>query len=65
MAHSCGFDVTFLDPRSRVLQIQGPALIDIMKAVSDRSIDETMMYFRAGYFDLGAMAFCLAYQVQQ
>lgn len=51
-AHSGGFDVTISDPRSRVLQIQGPASIGIMKATSDGVIDETMKYFRSGYFDL-------------
>lgn len=53
MAHSGGFDVTISDPRSRVLQIQGPASIDIMHAASGGEIDETMKYFRSGYFSLG------------
>ena len=53
LAHSGGFDVKISDPRSRVLQIQGPASIDIMKAASGGAIDETMPYFRSGYFDLG------------
>ncbi|MBT5296564.1 MAG: aminomethyl transferase family protein [Octadecabacter sp.] len=53
MAHSGGFDVTISDPRSRVLQIQGPASLEIMKAASNGAIDETMKYFRSGYFDLG------------
>ena len=34
LAHSGGFDVTISDPKSRVLQIQGPASIDIMKSAS-------------------------------
>jgi glycine cleavage system aminomethyltransferase T len=53
VAHSGGFDVTISDPHSRVLQIQGPASFDIMKAASAGAIDETMAYFRSGYFDLG------------
>jgi glycine cleavage system aminomethyltransferase T len=53
LAHSGGLDVKISDPRSRVLQIQGPASIDIMKAASGGAIDETMPYFRSGYFDLG------------
>ena len=53
MAHSGGFDVTISDPHSRVLQIQGPASIDIMNAASGGAIDDTMKYFRSGYFDLG------------
>ena len=53
MAHSAGYDVEISDPQSRVLQIQGPASLDIMKAASNGTIDETMKYFRAGYFNLG------------
>ncbi|MGB5869982.1 MAG: aminomethyltransferase family protein [Albidovulum sp.] len=53
MAHSGGFDVTISDPRSRVLQIQGPASIDIMKSASNGAIDESMKYFRSGFFDIG------------
>ena len=53
MAHSGGFDVNISDPNSRVLQIQGPASFAIMSAASGGQIDETMGYFRSGYFDLG------------
>ena len=53
MAHTGAFDVTISDPRSRVLQIQGPASLEIMKAASGGAIDESMKYFRSGYFDIG------------
>ncbi len=53
MAHSGGFDVTISDPRSRVLQIQGPKSMDIMRAASRGAIDDTMKYFRSGYFVIG------------
>ncbi len=53
LAHSGGFDVTISDPNSRVLQIQGPASLDIMRDASGGAIDETMKYFRSGDFDLG------------
>ena len=53
MAHSGGFDVTISDPGSRVLQIQGPASIGIMSAASNGAIDDTMKYFRSGYFEIG------------
>ena len=53
MAHSGGYDVTISDPNSRVLQIQGPASLAIMKAASDGAVDETLKYFRSGYFDIG------------
>jgi aminomethyltransferase len=53
LAHSGRFDVTISDPKSRVLQIQGPASIDIMKAASNGAITEALPYFRSGFFTLG------------
>ena len=53
LAHSKGFDVKILDPKSRVIQIQGPASIDVMKAASNGKINENMQYYRSGFFDLG------------
>ena len=53
VAHSGGFDVTVSDPRSRVLQIQGPASIDIMREASAGAITEAMAYFRSGFFTIG------------
>lgn len=53
IAHSGGFDITISDPRSRVLQVQGPASIDIMQAASDGAITEELRYFRSGYFSIG------------
>lgn len=53
LAHSGGFDVKISDPGSRVIQIQGPASIDIMHKASGGIIDENMPYFRSGFFDLG------------
>ena len=53
MAHSGGYDITISDPRSRVIQIQGPASTDIMQAASAGQIDASMRYFRSGYFDIG------------
>ncbi|MXW34244.1 MAG: aminomethyl transferase family protein [Chloroflexi bacterium] len=53
LAHSGGCDVTISDPKSRVIQIQGPASLEIMRAASANRIDEGMRYFRAGFFDLG------------
>ena len=53
LAHSAGFDVKISDPKSRVIQIQGPASIDIMKVASNGKIDENMPYYRSGFFDLG------------
>ncbi len=56
LALSVGFDVEIKDPKSRVLQIQGPASIEVMNAASGGAIDETMRYFRSGYFDLGGQS---------
>lgn len=53
IAHSGGFDVTISDPESRVLQIQGPASIDIMKAASDGVINDELRYFRSGFYSIG------------
>ena len=53
LAHSGGYDVSISDPNSRVIQIQGPASFDIMKAASNGAISEEMKYFSAGFFDLG------------
>lgn len=53
IAHSGGFDVTISDPQSRVLQIQGPASIDIMRDASAGAITEAMAYFRSGFFSIG------------
>ena len=56
LAHTSGFDVKISDPKSRVLQIQGPTSIEIMKAASNGKIDENMPYFRSGFFDLGGQS---------
>jgi len=53
LAHSGGYDVTISDPRSRVIQIQGPASMDIMRAASAGRIDAGMRFFQSGHFDLG------------
>lgn len=53
IAHSEGFDISISDPKSRVLQIQGPASLAIMRDASDGTIDERMGYFHAGFHDLG------------
>lgn len=53
IAHSDGFDITVSDPHSRVLQIQGPKSLEVMHSASSGAIDETLGYFRAGFFTLG------------
>ena len=53
LAHSEGFDIKISDPHSRVIQIQGPASMDVMRAASDGRIDESMKYFQSGFYPLG------------
>lgn len=53
LAHKADFDVRVSDPGSRVLQIQGPASMQIMADATNGAIDESMKYFDAGHFDIG------------
>lgn len=53
LAHRAGFDISISDPRSRVLQIQGPNSMKIMSAATGGAIDENMKYFGAGFYDIG------------
>jgi aminomethyltransferase len=53
IAHSSNYNIKITDPKSRVLQIQGPASLEIMKKASGGIIDENMKYFRSGFFDIG------------
>ena len=53
ISHSSGFDVSISDPKCRVLQVQGPASLEIMRRVSKNEIDESMRYFCSGFFNIG------------
>ena len=53
LAHNTGFDVRVSDPRSRVLQLQGPSSFKIMQDASDGAIDGNIRYFDSGFFDIG------------
>ena len=52
-ALSDGFEVEITDPHSRVIQIQGPASVTIMNEASNGEIDDSMGYFRSGFFEIG------------
>ena len=52
-AHSDGLDVEITDPRSRVLQIQGPAALEVLRAATAGQVPENFGYFHAGRFDFG------------
>lgn len=53
IAHRDGFDVKISDPKSRVLQIQGPNSMNIMSDATNSDIDESMKYFDSGFYNLG------------
>ena len=53
LAHADGLDVAVRDPKSWVLQIQGPKAYEVLHAASGGGIDETFGYFRTGEFDIG------------
>jgi len=52
-AHAQGLDVTICDPRSRVLQIQGPKSLEVLQAATNRQLPEGFRYFHAGRFNFG------------
>ena len=51
LAHSEGFDVEINDPKSRVIQIQGPASLKIMEDATNGQITEAMKYYSSGFFN--------------
>lgn len=51
LAHSQDLDVTIRDPKSRVLQIQGPKSLEVLKAAAKHGITDGFGYFHAGMFD--------------
>ena len=53
LAHSSGFDVSISDPKSRVLQLQGPKSYEIMHAVTNGVLDRTLKYFQSSFFNIG------------
>jgi len=53
LAHSQGLDVTIRDPRSRVLQIQGPKSLEVLAAAAKGGVPDGFGYFHAGMFDFG------------
>ena len=52
LAHTAGYDVQISDPNSRVLQIQEPLSIEVMKAATNGQIDESMSYYQSGFLIL-------------
>ncbi len=54
VAHSEGLAVTVRDPESRVLQVQGPRALDVMRDATAGAIQDDFGYFHAGFFRLGS-----------
>ncbi len=55
-AFSGGLEVSISDPHSRVLQIQGPRSLDVLKVlVGERNIDD-FGYFHAGHFNVAGQS---------
>lgn len=52
-AHAAGLDVTVCDPKSWVLQIQGPKSLEVLKAAIDGELPDSFGYFHAGKFNIG------------
>lgn len=52
-AAAIGLDAEVTDPRSRVLQIQGPKSLDVLNAAMGGGLSGDFRYFRAGFFNLG------------
>lgn len=50
LAHSGGLDVQISDPKSWVLQIQGPNSLEILNAAIDEDLPDNFGYFHAGLF---------------
>lgn len=52
-ANAIGLDAEVSDPKSQVLQIQGPKSLDVLNAAMGGGLSVDFRYFRAGFFDLG------------
>ena len=53
LALSDGMEVTIRDPKSRVLQVQGPNALKFLEAAVPGQIPERFRYFDAGMFNFG------------
>ena len=56
IAFSDGLDVVISDPKSRVLQIQGPRSLEVLKALDKEKDIELFGYFHAGHFNMGGQS---------
>ena len=56
VAHSDGLDVKVTDPQSRVLQIQGPRALEVLKVLDREKTIDDFGYFHAGFFNIGSQS---------
>lgn len=56
IAHAQDLDVRITDPGSRVLQVQGPAALQVLHAATGGQVPEKFGYFHAGRFDFGGQS---------
>ena len=52
-AHAQELDVSIRDPKSRVLQIQGPKSLEFLQSATNGQVPEDFGYFHAGRLDFG------------
>ncbi|MEM7118712.1 MAG: aminomethyltransferase family protein [Chloroflexota bacterium] len=52
-AYADGLEVTIRDPRSWVLQVQGPKAMDVLKVATKWQVPSNFGYFHAGIFNFG------------
>ena len=60
IAFSEGLDVVVRGPQSRVLQIQGPRSLDVIRSATNGQLPDTFRYFHVGRFDLGGQQILLS-----
>ena len=56
LAHSGDFDVDVFDPKSWVLQVQGPTSLEVMKAATNNAVNKNIGCFHSGFFDIGGQS---------
>lgn len=56
LAHAGDLDVMVRNPQSRVLQIQGPASLDVLRAATNGQVSDGFGYFHAGRFNFGGQS---------
>ena len=53
LGHADGLDVDISDPKSRVLQVQGPDSLKVLRSATGGKVADNFGYFHAGKFDFG------------